>query len=71
VTEHPEAPAARPAVTVDGDEVSHAEVRLAAEVSRFPSRFGLRVRLNGFLAWRAYTVLRAAQRLLRRPSRRR
>ncbi len=71
VTEHPEAPAARPAVTARGREVSHAELRLAAEVSRFPSRFGLRIPLNGFLAWRAYTALRAFWRLRRRIGRRR
>ena len=54
-----------------GREVSYAEMRLAAEVSRFPARFGLRVPLNGFLAWRAYTALRGGWRLLRRRGRRR
>jgi hypothetical protein len=71
MTEHPEAPAPRPAITAKGEEVSHAELRLAAEVSRFPARFGLRVPLNGFLAWRAYTALRAVWRLWRRVGRRR
>jgi hypothetical protein len=66
VTDHPEAPAARPAVTARGREVSHAELGLAAEVSRFPARFGLRFSLDGFLAWRAYTAVRALWRLRRR-----
>jgi len=66
VTDHPEAPAARSAVTVRGREVSQAELGLAAEVSRFPSRFGLAIRFNGFLAWRAYTAVRALWRLRRR-----
>ena len=71
MTDHPEAPAARPAVTARGREVSHAELGLAAEVSRFPSRYGLRISLNGFLAWRAYTMVRALWRLRRRIGRRR
>ena len=71
MTDHPEAPAARPAVTARRREVSRTELSLAAEVSRFPSRFGLRIRFNGFLAWRAYTAVRALWRLRRRIGRRR
>jgi hypothetical protein len=69
-TEHPQAPERRPAITVDGREISHAELTLAAEVSRFPARLGLKVPLNGFLAWRAYTVVRALWRVSRRFGRR-
>jgi hypothetical protein len=67
---HPEAPATRPALTTRGDEVSYAELRFAAEVSRFPARFGIRVPVNGFLVWRAYTLLRAIWRIGRRVRRR-
>jgi hypothetical protein len=63
---HAEAPAPRGALTVRGEEISHAELQLAAEVSRFPRRFGLKVPVDGFLAWRAYVALRALWRLRER-----
>ncbi len=68
---YPEGPAPRSARTTSGEDVSHAELRLAAEVSRLPARFGSRLVLDGFLAWRAYVVLRGTWRLKRRLGRRR
>ena len=65
-TPHPEAPQPRSARTVRGEEISHAELHFAAEVSRFPRRIGLRVPVNGFVAWRAYVLLRGAWRLRER-----
>jgi len=67
---YPEAPAIQPALTTRGEEISHAELRFAAEVSRFPARFGLRLAVNGFLVWRAYAAVRAVWRLGRRARRR-
>ena len=67
---HPDAPAPRSARTVRGEEVGHAELHFAAEVSRFPRRLGLRVPVNGFVVWRGYVALRAAWRLRERLRRR-
>ena len=63
---HPEAPQPRRARTVRGEEIGHAELHFAAEVSRFPRRLGLRVPVNGFVVWRGYVALRALWRLRER-----
>ena len=62
----PAAAPRRAARTVSGDEVGPAELHVAAQAARLPARLGLRGRVDGFLAWRAYAVLRAAWRLAAR-----
>jgi hypothetical protein len=54
---------ARPAA---GAPLEPAEAPFAAEVSRLPVRFGLRMEVDGFLAWRAYAAVRALWRAWRR-----
>lgn len=56
----------RPARAVDGAEVGSAEAHFAAEASRLPARFGIGAELDGFMAWRAYTGMRAVWRAWRR-----
>lgn len=55
----------RPVRTLAGEEVTPAELHVAAAGSRLGDRLGLRITVDGFAVWRSYVVLRAGWRLSR------